>query len=265
MTRPSTRWKRRSEISNQTVAAAAEAYEQARTLVREAEAALFPTITTSYNTTRQYTGKALVGGFPISPAATPAIASPASAPLHGQVAAIYTPRADLVWEVDIWGKIRRQIESNVAGAQVSVASSRRARFSSRCLCQFDITGPQLDRRRRREVPIHPPSGVTEQFEIEVASGTARAALVRRFLLLAGLRRTPNPLSAWKPRRRRQTEPEPLRSRRLNRILRADRTPRSSWRIRIVSSEPTFSRSVSRSTTCSLVRVGRGLRSPLQNS
>jgi NodT family efflux transporter outer membrane factor (OMF) lipoprotein len=118
------------EISNQSVAAAAEAYEQARTLVREAEAALFPTITTSYNTTRQYTGKALVGGFPISPAATPAIASPTSAPLHGQVAAIYTPRADLVWEVDIWGKVRRQIESNVAGAQVSAADLENVKLTA---------------------------------------------------------------------------------------------------------------------------------------
>ena len=38
------------EISNQTVVAAVEAYEQARTLVREAEAALFPTINAGYST-----------------------------------------------------------------------------------------------------------------------------------------------------------------------------------------------------------------------
>ncbi len=41
------------EISNQTVAAAVEAYEQARSLVREAEAALFPTINAGYSTSRQ--------------------------------------------------------------------------------------------------------------------------------------------------------------------------------------------------------------------
>jgi len=118
------------EISNQTVAAAAEAYEQARTLVREAEAALFPTITSGYNTTRQHTGRALVGGFPISPNSSPAVASPATAMLHGQTATINTPRGDLVWEIDIWGKIRRQIESEVAGAQVSAADLENAKLTA---------------------------------------------------------------------------------------------------------------------------------------
>ena len=47
------------ELSNQNVAAAVEAYEQARALIREAQAALFPTVTTGYSTTRQYTGAAL--------------------------------------------------------------------------------------------------------------------------------------------------------------------------------------------------------------
>ncbi|MFY9656409.1 MAG: efflux transporter outer membrane subunit [Methylocystis sp.] len=118
------------EISNQTVAAAAEAYEQARTLVREAESALFPNITSSYNTTRQHTGRALVGGFPISPNATPAVANPSTASLHGQTATINTPRADLVWEIDIWGKIRRQIESDIAGAQVSAADLENAKLTA---------------------------------------------------------------------------------------------------------------------------------------
>ena len=123
------------EISNQTVAAAVEAYAQARTLVREAEAALFPTIGASYTTTRQYTGKSLVGGFPITPGVTPAIATtnpttPTTTIPHGQVTAIYTPRADLTWEVDIWGKIRRQIESNVAGVQVSAADLENARLTA---------------------------------------------------------------------------------------------------------------------------------------
>jgi len=118
------------EISNQNVAAAAEAYEQARTLVREAEAALFPTIDTRYNTTRQHTGRALVGGFPISPAATPAIASPNTVSLRGQTATINTPRADLLWEIDVWGKIRRQIESNVAGAQVSAADLENVKLTA---------------------------------------------------------------------------------------------------------------------------------------
>ena len=51
---------REVEISNQTVAAAAAAYEQSRAIVREAQAALFPTAAGSYSVTRTRTG-ALAG------------------------------------------------------------------------------------------------------------------------------------------------------------------------------------------------------------
>jgi NodT family efflux transporter outer membrane factor (OMF) lipoprotein len=118
------------EISNQTVVAAAEAYEQARTLVREAEAALFPTVDTSYGVSHDYTGKALVGGFPITTGSSPAIASPTTAATHGQTTTIYTARGDLTWEIDIWGKIRRQVESEVAGAQVSAADLENAKLTA---------------------------------------------------------------------------------------------------------------------------------------
>ena len=44
------------EISNQNVAAQAASYEQARAIIREAQAALFPTISATYNATRAYNG-----------------------------------------------------------------------------------------------------------------------------------------------------------------------------------------------------------------
>ncbi|HMK90480.1 MAG TPA: efflux transporter outer membrane subunit [Methylocystis sp.] len=124
------------EISNQTVAAALEAYEQARTLIREAQAALFPTITASYTTTRQYTGAALLNtgssSSSSSSSTTPSAISTSvgSNVLHGQVTAIYTPQGSLTWEIDLWGKLRRQIESNVAGAQVSEADLENAKLTA---------------------------------------------------------------------------------------------------------------------------------------
>ena len=117
------------EVSNQTVVAAVEAYEQARTLVREAEAALFPTINAGYSTSRQYTGKALVGGFVLAPGGAPAI-NTSSTLCRGQTAAIYTAQGSLTWELDIWGKIRRQVESNVAGVQVSAADLENAKLTA---------------------------------------------------------------------------------------------------------------------------------------
>ncbi|ARN83528.1 transporter [Methylocystis bryophila] len=118
------------EVSNQTVAAAVEAYEQARTLVREAEAALFPTVNAGYSTSRQYTGKSLVSGFLIAPGNAPAIATPSNASLNGKTTAIYTTQGNLTWELDIWGKIRRQIESQTAGVQVSAADLENVKLSA---------------------------------------------------------------------------------------------------------------------------------------
>jgi NodT family efflux transporter outer membrane factor (OMF) lipoprotein len=116
------------ELSNQTVAAAMESYEQARTLIREAQAALFPTVTASYSTTRQYTGKALFNtgsstatAAPISGGTTTTTTTPGTTGNRGKVTAIYTTQGSMTWELDIWGKIRRQIESDIAGAQVSAA------------------------------------------------------------------------------------------------------------------------------------------------
>ena len=125
-------------LSNQNVAAAAEAYEQARALIREAQSALFPTVTTNYSTTRQYTGAALFNTGSSTSSATPATGSttttttttPGTTGNRGRVTAIYTTQGSLTWEVDVWGKIRRQIESNVAGAQVSAADLENVKLTA---------------------------------------------------------------------------------------------------------------------------------------
>ena len=124
---------RQMEISNQTVAAAAAAYEQARTLIRTAQAALFPTVTASYSATRTYTGSALVGGSSTTTASGGAVASTgsgAATSLHGVTTTVQTTQAALTWDLDVWGKIRRQIESNVAGAQVSAADLINAKLTA---------------------------------------------------------------------------------------------------------------------------------------
>ena len=124
---------RQVEISNQTVAAAAAAYEQARTLIRTAQAALFPTVTAGYSATRTYTGAALVGGSSTTTASGGAVASTgsgAATSLHGVTTTVETTQAALTWDLDVWGKIRRQIESNVAGAQVSAADLTNATLAA---------------------------------------------------------------------------------------------------------------------------------------
>ncbi len=118
---------REVEISNQTVAAAAGAYEQARAVIREAQAALFPTVTANYNFTRSYTGpKASGGGI----STTSGGAFTGSGTGRGIYTTTYVPAFNGSWDLDVWGKVRRQIESNTSAAQASAADLDNAKLSA---------------------------------------------------------------------------------------------------------------------------------------
>ena len=113
------------EISNQTVAADAAAYEEAKALIREAQAALFPTATASYSATRTRTG-------PLA-----ATSGGASAAGGGPTGAIYSTTYDApisgTWDIDVWGRLRRQVESNTAAAQASAADLDNAKLSEQAM------------------------------------------------------------------------------------------------------------------------------------
>ena len=92
------------DISNQNIKAAAAAVENARALVREAEAGYWPTITASIGRTRERDGKP-----------SPHTVNNAS----GTVS----------WPLDIWGGVRRNVESNKATVQSLNATLASARLS----------------------------------------------------------------------------------------------------------------------------------------
>ncbi|OAI23496.1 transporter [Methylosinus sp. R-45379] len=96
------------EISNQTVAAAAAAYDQSRQLVREGQAGLFPTVTTGYTPSRSRS------------------VSSGSAVYSSNVSVA----TNLDWEIDVWGRIRRTVEADAAAAQVSAADLANAKLSA---------------------------------------------------------------------------------------------------------------------------------------
>jgi len=106
------------EISNQTVTAAAAAYEQARAVIREAQAALFPVATASYTATRTGTGINAGGG------------GGGGGGRGGTTISTYNPQLSGTWDLDVWGKVRRQIESNTAAAQASAADLANAKLSA---------------------------------------------------------------------------------------------------------------------------------------
>jgi NodT family efflux transporter outer membrane factor (OMF) lipoprotein len=102
----------RVRVSNQNVAASEAAYRQARALVSQQRAALFPTVNLTGGATRSGTGGG--GGTTV---------------VDGQIVGAggsssrTTYRTSLggTWEIDVWGRIRRTIEAANANAQASEA------------------------------------------------------------------------------------------------------------------------------------------------
>ncbi len=113
---------RQVEISNQTVAESAASYEEARAVIREAQSQLLPTATAGYNVTRTRTGAlaGTTGGSAVGTNIGTRYTTQYSAPI-GTTAG---------WDLDVWGKIRRQIESDTSAAQASAADLDNAKLSA---------------------------------------------------------------------------------------------------------------------------------------
>jgi NodT family efflux transporter outer membrane factor (OMF) lipoprotein len=93
------------QISNENVKAAAAAVDQARALVAQARAGFWPTIAASVGPQRGAIG---------------------TAPVHTTADATLSGN----WTLDIWGQIRRTVESDRASAQASVAALAAATLSA---------------------------------------------------------------------------------------------------------------------------------------
>src|SRR5262245_13876864 len=95
----------RVDASNQAVAAAEALVRESRALVQETRAAFFPTVTVGLGVTR---ARQVVG------------TSNSSATTDRTVTALLLP-ADVSWEIDLWGRVRRAVEGSEASAQASLA------------------------------------------------------------------------------------------------------------------------------------------------
>ncbi|MGO9950086.1 MAG: efflux transporter outer membrane subunit [Steroidobacteraceae bacterium] len=108
------------DITNQNVKAAEAAFEQARALVSQARAGFWPTIAATFSAQRGQAGV---------PAATNnGLALPSSS-LSGP-RTTYQAGASGNWDLDIWGQIRRTVESDKASAEASSAALAAARLSA---------------------------------------------------------------------------------------------------------------------------------------
>ncbi|MCM0081936.1 efflux transporter outer membrane subunit [Geomonas sp. Red32] len=103
-------------VSNQNLKAAEAQVRQARALVREAKAGYFPTVTA---------GPSITTGSKSSTTGT------------SKVVTDYSLPADLAWEADVWGRIRRTVEASSANAQATAADLAAARLSAQALLAED--------------------------------------------------------------------------------------------------------------------------------
>jgi NodT family efflux transporter outer membrane factor (OMF) lipoprotein len=116
----------RVSISNQNLVVAEAQYRQARALVREARAAYFPTVTigAGFTRSRQSTTLSVGSGGTSGTSSTGGISGSS-----GQSRSDFQVGLDFSWELDVWGRIRRTVESNRANAQASEGDLEAARLS----------------------------------------------------------------------------------------------------------------------------------------
>ena len=101
----------RCATANQNIAAAVHVYEQAHAIVRENRASLYPTVSIGADVSRNRVS--------------------ANKPLRTTVGNYwdFLIPLDISWEPDLWGGIRRQIESSSASAQATAADLADTRLS----------------------------------------------------------------------------------------------------------------------------------------
>jgi NodT family efflux transporter outer membrane factor (OMF) lipoprotein len=115
---------RQVEISNQTLKSAEAAYRTAQAIVGEGRAGYFPTLDLNGSATR--TGRGAGAGT-----------SSNSNFGRASVQNSFNATAQASWVLDIWGSIRRTVESDIANAQASAANLAAARLAAQATLADD--------------------------------------------------------------------------------------------------------------------------------
>ncbi|THD64286.1 MAG: efflux transporter outer membrane subunit [Phenylobacterium sp.] len=124
------------QISNQNVVAAEAAYREARAAVAEQKSQLFPTVAIDGSGTRSGTG----GGGGAGTVITGAGGSTVIAGGSNKATTQYRVSGDASWTPDVWGKIRRSIESAKSTAQATGADLEAAKLSAQGELATDYFG-----------------------------------------------------------------------------------------------------------------------------
>jgi len=136
-------------VSNQNLKASDAAFREARAIVHETEATLFPVVTATGTAQRSGTGAGANFGT-------------SSGGVVHRAGDQFTLGAAASWEIDLWGKIRRQIESNVASAQASAADLANAQLSAQALLAADYLQLRIEDQLKKILDDN-----VEQFQISL--------------------------------------------------------------------------------------------------
>ncbi|HEY5265102.1 MAG TPA: efflux transporter outer membrane subunit [Steroidobacteraceae bacterium] len=141
----------RIDISNENVKAAAAAFDQSRALVAQARSGFWPTVAASVGRQRG---------------------------AEGDLPARTTNSAGLSanWDLDIWGEIRRNTESNRASAQASAAALAAARLSA----QAELAADYFELRAQDQLQkLLDDTVVAEQLSLKIADSRYRFGVAAR--------------------------------------------------------------------------------------
>jgi NodT family efflux transporter outer membrane factor (OMF) lipoprotein len=112
------------DISNQNLAAAEAAFRQAEAIVTQARAGFFPAAQINASAQRSRGGGGGGGGGTASGAASAARSG------SGGISNFFSITNSASWIPDLWGKVRRTVEGDVASAQASAGAVASARLAA---------------------------------------------------------------------------------------------------------------------------------------
>jgi NodT family efflux transporter outer membrane factor (OMF) lipoprotein len=120
---------RQIDISSQTLKASEAAYRQAQAIVAQARSQYFPTVDATLSATRSGTG-----GRSISASTNKTL---------------YDLNATASWDLDLWGRIHRLVEGDIANAQVSAADLASTRLSVQAALATDYFSLRIADEQKR--------------------------------------------------------------------------------------------------------------------
>ena len=182
---------KRIDISNQTLKESEAAWRQAEAVADQARAGLFPTLGITGTAERSGGASSFGVGGAAGAGGTIAVPSSAARGLNR-----FGASASASWDLDLWGKIRRTIESDVATAQASEADLAGARLSAQATLATDyfalrvaddqdkLLADTIDAyRRSRDITRNQyKSGVAAKADVITAETQLRGAESQRIAL-----------------------------------------------------------------------------------